>query len=130
MSRHPITLGEQIACVEREIVRRRDAFPFAVRNGKLSAAKAEQEQDRMVAVLATLRETARRNSVEGYVSRHTPGGHAAKIVDAETGETIDRVVEAHTGEGWFIQAPDPGARQPYVRVERAIRIVYPEGATA
>lgn len=49
-----ITIDDQIACVRREIAMRHRVYPRWVLNGKMKAEEAEQEKDRMHAVLATL----------------------------------------------------------------------------
>jgi hypothetical protein len=51
----PITLGAQIACVEREIGMREHVYPRRVADGKMSQAKADDELAAMRAVLATLK---------------------------------------------------------------------------
>jgi hypothetical protein len=57
-----ITLADQIACVEREIKMRELVYPRYPRwidRGRMSAALAAQELERMKAVLETLREQQR-----------------------------------------------------------------------
>ena len=49
-----ITLGDQIACVKREIALRQRVYPKWVRLGKLSAVKADFEMAAMQSVLDTL----------------------------------------------------------------------------
>lgn len=51
-----IPLLEQIACVERELVMRRRAYPRWIEGGKMTQAKADAEIRAMTAVLETLRE--------------------------------------------------------------------------
>lgn len=52
--RHPPTLDEQIASVEREIVMRARVYPAWVRSGRMSQAKADHERACMEQVLTTL----------------------------------------------------------------------------
>lgn len=51
----PVTLEEQIACVEREIGMRTRVYPRWVGLGKMTPAKSEWEIAAMEAVLNTLR---------------------------------------------------------------------------
>lgn len=50
----PIPLEVQIACVEREIVMRKRAYPRWVANGTMTQGKADREIEQMAAVLKTL----------------------------------------------------------------------------
>lgn len=50
----PITIDEQIACVQRERDMRMRLYPRWVRDGKLTQAAADEELCRLDAVLATL----------------------------------------------------------------------------
>jgi hypothetical protein len=50
----PVTIEEQVACVEREIKMRRRVFPRWVEAGRMTQAKADAEIAAMEAVLATL----------------------------------------------------------------------------
>jgi hypothetical protein len=51
----PVPLSEQIECVEREIRMRNKVYPRWVEAGRMSKAKARDEQAAMEAVLATLK---------------------------------------------------------------------------
>jgi hypothetical protein len=51
---HQPTLGQQIACVEREIRMRERVYPGWVSGGRMSQAKADHEIAAMKAVLTTL----------------------------------------------------------------------------
>jgi len=51
----PITLDEQIVCVERELRYRRNVYPRRVADRKMPAASADKQIELMEAVLATLR---------------------------------------------------------------------------
>ena len=51
----PPSLGEQIACVEREIALRRRVYPRWIESGRLSQRKADIEIAAMEAVLTTVR---------------------------------------------------------------------------
>lgn len=53
-----ITLGMQIAAVEREIVMRQQVYPKLVGQGKMKQATADLQIVAMEAVLKTLRELA------------------------------------------------------------------------
>jgi hypothetical protein len=59
-----IPIADQIACVEREIKMRERVYPRWIDTGKMSAAKAAQELERMKAVLETLRERQRLSANE------------------------------------------------------------------
>jgi hypothetical protein len=48
----PITVQEKIACVTREIVKRRDVYERLVAAGKMSKAKADREIEIMESILA------------------------------------------------------------------------------
>jgi hypothetical protein len=50
-----ITLGMQIACVEREIAMRRQVYPRQVGQGKMKQATADLQIAAMEAVLLTLK---------------------------------------------------------------------------
>lgn len=50
----PVTIEEQVACVERELRMRRNAYPRWIQAGKMTQAKAYAEIATMEAVLATL----------------------------------------------------------------------------
>ena len=50
-----ITIGMQIACVEREIVMRRQVYPRQVGQGKMKQATADLQIAAMEAVLLTLK---------------------------------------------------------------------------
>lgn len=50
----PATIDEQIACVEREIRKRRTAYPRWVATGRMSRDKADREIATMEAVATTL----------------------------------------------------------------------------
>jgi len=52
----PVSIKEQIACVERELALRRRAYTRFVSAGRMSQAKADHEIRAMAAVLETLRE--------------------------------------------------------------------------
>ena len=54
-----VTLGMQIACVEREIVLRRQVYPKLVGQGKMKQATAELQIAAMEAALLTLKGLAR-----------------------------------------------------------------------
>jgi hypothetical protein len=54
MSTRPVTIEEQVACVERELRMRRSAYPRWIGAGRLTQAKADAEIAAMEAVLATL----------------------------------------------------------------------------
>lgn len=51
----PISIDDQIACVEREISMRKRVYPRQVDQGRMTPAKASEEMRRMEAVLFTLR---------------------------------------------------------------------------
>lgn len=51
----PITIDEQIKCVEREIFMREQVYPGRVTKHKMSQEKADREIAAMTAVLATLK---------------------------------------------------------------------------
>jgi hypothetical protein len=51
---HDIDIEDQMACVRREINKRKEVYPRLVAAGKLSQQKADQESDLMRAVLVTL----------------------------------------------------------------------------
>lgn len=50
----PVTLGEQIACIERELRLRRQVYTRWVDRGRMRQSEADEELRRMEAVLATL----------------------------------------------------------------------------
>lgn len=50
-----ISIDQQIAEVERELVLRRNVYPDFVRSGKLRQGEADLSMNRMQAVLVTLR---------------------------------------------------------------------------
>lgn len=50
----PVTLGDQIRCVERELKLRKGAYPRWVGDGRMTSGRAAEEIRRMEAVLATL----------------------------------------------------------------------------
>lgn len=50
-----VSLGRQIACVEREITMRERVYPGWVDKGRMTNATADQEIAAMKAVLATLK---------------------------------------------------------------------------
>jgi len=50
----PVSLDEQIACVEREIAMRRRVYPKWVGKGRMTPARADHEIETMEAVLRTL----------------------------------------------------------------------------
>lgn len=47
-------LSAQIRCVERELAKRRAAYPWMIQKGRISERKAEEELGAMQAVLRTL----------------------------------------------------------------------------
>ena len=49
-----ITVREQLECLEREIARRKRAYPIMVEAGKMSKGRAEKEIKTMEAVKVTL----------------------------------------------------------------------------
>lgn len=51
----PVTLADQIRCVEREIALRRHVYPRQVSIGRMKPGEADEEIRRMESVLATLR---------------------------------------------------------------------------
>lgn len=53
--RPKIGITEQIACVNRELALRYTVYPKQVKSGKISERLAQQETERMEAVLATLK---------------------------------------------------------------------------
>lgn len=53
-TRRKIGIAEQIACVNRELSLRYAVYPKQVKSGKISERLAQQETERMEAVLATL----------------------------------------------------------------------------
>jgi len=53
-----ITIGEQIACVKREIGLRRRLYPRFVKGGRFTQEFADDEIANMEAVLATLKNVA------------------------------------------------------------------------
>lgn len=55
-----VTIEEQIACVERELGFRKKLYPRWVGSGKLTAENAQQELDRMEAVLVSLQRVQKR----------------------------------------------------------------------
>jgi hypothetical protein len=55
----PVTLAEQIACVERELAMRRRVYPRWVGRGQMKPGAAEEEIRRMEAVLETLKRSGR-----------------------------------------------------------------------
>ena len=55
----PVSLGAQIACVERELKYRRDVYPRMVRKERMTQRKMDQEIACMEAVLETLRNVAK-----------------------------------------------------------------------
>lgn len=50
-----VPIGEQIACIERELRYRQRVYPDWVARGRMTQAKSREELRRMEAVLATLR---------------------------------------------------------------------------
>lgn len=50
----PVTLDEQIRCVEREIVMREHVYPRLVAQGKMTKTKSTYEMGAIKAVLQTL----------------------------------------------------------------------------
>lgn len=54
MSTRPVTIEDQVACVERELRMRRSAYPRWILAGRMTQAKANMEIATMEAVLATL----------------------------------------------------------------------------
>lgn len=55
-----VTIEEQLACVERELGFRKKLYPRWVSAGKLTAENAQQEVERMEAVLLTLQRVQKR----------------------------------------------------------------------
>lgn len=53
-----IPIGEQIACVERELRQRARVYPRLIESGRMTKQKADEETRRMEAVLATLQKVA------------------------------------------------------------------------
>lgn len=53
-----IPITDQVACVKRELAKRRHVYPRLVAAGKMQQAEADRETSRMRAVLATLEEVA------------------------------------------------------------------------
>lgn len=53
-----VPIGEQIACIERELGYRQRVYPRWVADGKMSINKSREELRRMEAVLATLQQIA------------------------------------------------------------------------
>jgi hypothetical protein len=51
----PVTLADQVACVEREIAMRKRVYPRWVGDGMMKQGAADEEIRRMEAVLETLR---------------------------------------------------------------------------
>lgn len=58
----PVTLMDQIKCVEREIAMRERVYPRQVQTGKMKQQAADHELAAMKAVLTTLTETLRDRS--------------------------------------------------------------------
>ena len=54
MSTRPVTIEEQVACVEREVKLRKRVYLRWVGEGRMTQAKADAEIAAMEAVLATL----------------------------------------------------------------------------
>lgn len=50
-----VPIGEQIACIERELRYRHRAYPRFVEHGRMTISKAREEIRRMEAVLETLK---------------------------------------------------------------------------
>ncbi len=48
----PITVQEKIACVTREVIKRRDVYARLVAAGKMSKAKSDREIEIMESILA------------------------------------------------------------------------------
>lgn len=55
----PVTLAEQVACVQREIAMRERVYPRFIEKGRMNAEKAGREIAAMKAVLETLLEVSR-----------------------------------------------------------------------
>lgn len=51
----PVTINDQIACVEREIQQRRRVYPRLIAKGSMKQGTADEEIRRMEAVLETVR---------------------------------------------------------------------------
>lgn len=51
-----VPLGEQVACIERELRYRQRVYPDWVARGRMTAAKSREELRRMEAVLETLKQ--------------------------------------------------------------------------
>jgi len=49
-----ISIGDQIACIKREIALRKNIYPRWVENGRMKQAAADLEIERMTAALHTL----------------------------------------------------------------------------
>lgn len=58
----PISLAEQIECVDRELKMRARVYPLHMAAGKMTEKLAERETTRMQAVLETLRYLATKES--------------------------------------------------------------------
>lgn len=53
-----IPITDQVACVKRELAKRRHVYPRLVAAGKMQQADADREISRMQAVLATIEDAA------------------------------------------------------------------------
>jgi hypothetical protein len=54
----PVTIFDEVECVEREVRLREQVYPRRVSQGKMTQAQATRELARMRAVLARLQRTA------------------------------------------------------------------------
>jgi hypothetical protein len=66
------TLAEQAACCEREVGMRERVYPKWIQSGRMKAAEAQREIDRMRAAAKTLRALADREKAAAdlFGSRH------------------------------------------------------------
>ena len=53
-----VPIGEQVACIERELRQRARVYPRLIESGRMTKQKADEETRRMEAVLATLQKVA------------------------------------------------------------------------